>query len=281
MRLLILHALVPTIGSWAAPSGAGRAWSPPRAAAAMVLLEPERDAALAVPERTNRMLDSFLEIFDGHFDNYAQFRANEAEGLTPRHGGGHEHIHCVLRHVPLLGASEGDGANGVLASYYFNGDPTAVFRERLYAFEAVASDAQFGACVRMAIYKLRDPVTAQLRAAGGLSGYSADDVAFSVAADLSPSQRVEGADVYWRLCGERFEGRMRTESITVVSERTGDEIVVSDDVALWEEALWVNDRGHDAATGEYVYGNVHGVPYKMARVDEAHWTSTGAPPPSS
>ena len=281
MRPLILLALLPTIGSWAASGGAGRAWSPPRAAASMVLLDPERDAALAVPERANRMLDSFLENFDGHFDNYAQVAANEAAGLAPREGGGHEHIHCVLRHVPLLGASEGDGANGVLASYYFNGDPTAVFRERLYAFEAVASDAQFGACVRMAIYKLRDPVTAQLRAAGGLSGYSADDVAFSVAADLSPSQRVEGADVYWRLCGERFEGRMRTESITVVSERTGDEIVVSDDVALWEEALWVNDRGHDAATGEYVYGNVHGVPYKMARVDEAHWTSTGAPPPSS
>ena len=33
---------------------------------------------------------------------------------------------------------------------------------------------------------------------------------------------------------------------------------------------------NDATTGEYVYGNIHSVPYKMARVPAAHWTATGA-----
>ena len=71
---------------------------------------------------------------------------------------------------------------------------------------------------------------------------------------------------------------MRSESITIVSERSGSRIVVRDDVALWPDALWVNDRGHDAATGEYVYGNIHEVPYKLARVADEHWTATGATP---
>ena len=243
----------------------------------MILL-PEQDAAVAVPEHSTRLLDSFLEQFHGHFDNYAQFVANDAAGLTPRLGGGHEHIHCALRQVPVLGSE----ASYVLATYYFNGQPGAVFRERLYAFDAVADDEQFGACVRMSIYKLREPVAAQLRAAGGLSGYSADDVVFTAERDVAEEQRVQGADVFWRWCGERFEGEMRTESITIVSERDPDlEIVVRDDVALWTDALWVNDRGHDAVTGEYVYGNIHSVPYKMQRVSETHWTATGAPSPEA
>lgn len=271
--LMLLLLSLPALASWSAAPAAVTFAGRRAASALMILLEPERDAALHVPKRTSRLLDTFLEQFHGHFDNHAQIVANEAAGLAPREGGGHEHIHCVLRHVPVRGA---DGPH-VLATYYFNGRPEAVFRERLYAFDAVTADPQFGDCVRMAIYKLREPVTARLRAAGELEGYSADDVALTAECDLDDELLVPGADVYWRWCGERFEGEMRTDSITIVSERTGDEIVVRDDVALWEDALWVNDRGHDAASGDYVYGNIHGIPYKMARVQPDHWTATGKP----
>lgn len=208
-----------------------------------------------------------------------QVAANQAAGLMPRHGGGHEHIHCTLRPVPVL-YDKGCGAH-VLASYYFNGQPDAVFRERLYAFDVLPDDPDFGSCVRMSIYKLREPVAAQLRAAGGVTGYSADDVAFTATADLATELHVKDANVYWQQTEEGFAGRMRTESITIVSERSGREIVVRDDVRLGRDSLWVNDRGHDAATGEYVYGNIHGVPYKLSRVSDEHWTSTGAPPPES
>ena len=37
----------------------------------------------------------------------------------------------------------------------------------------------------------------------------------------------------------------------------------------------VNDRGQVAATGEMIYGNINGVPYKYSRVDGKHWTATG------
>jgi len=58
-------------------------------------------------------------------------------------------------------------------------------------------------------------------------------------------------------------------------------LTVRDDVALWKDALWVNDRGADTETGEHVYGNIHDVPYKMSRVDDSHWTVTGEPNPAS
>ena len=246
---------------------------PRTATPAMVLMDPDR--RVASPTAATRTLDTFLEHFNGHFDNHAQVTENEAAGLTPRHGGGHEHIHCALRPVELESSSSSSSskdANLVLATYYFNGQPEAVFRERLYKFDAIADDERFGTCLRMSIYKLRDEVTTRLRSAGGAGGASVDDIAFTPA-DLSDELHVPEADVFWRWCGERFEGEMRTESLTIVSERSGREIVVRDDVALWADALWVNDRGHDAETGEYVYGNIHNVPYKMRRVADDHWTS--------
>jgi len=225
------------------------------------------------------LLNSFMERFQGHFDNEAQVHANDAAGLAPRQGGGHEHIHCVLRKVSLTEPSSGDGHGSVvqsqahvLASYYFNGQPDAVFRERLYALEALPCDEQFERCVRMSIYKLRESTTARLRAGGGVGS---SDVSFFSADDLADTLQVRDADVFWRRVGDRFEGHMRTESIDVISERTGQLLRVRDDVALWADALWVNDRGSDAATGEYVYGNIHGVPYKMQRVANDHWTALG------
>lgn len=45
----------------------------------------------------------------------------------------------------------------------------------------------------------------------------------------------------------------------------GLEILVKDDLRVWREQLWVNDRGFDRA-GNFVYGNQRSVPYKMRRV---------------
>lgn len=45
----------------------------------------------------------------------------------------------------------------------------------------------------------------------------------------------------------------------------GLEILVKDDLRIWPDQLWVNDRGFDRA-GNFVYGNQRSVPYKMRRV---------------
>ena len=46
----------------------------------------------------------------------------------------------------------------------------------------------------------------------------------------------------------------------------GSMIRVVDELSLWEDDFWINDRGFDSDTGDFVYGNQRGVPYKMRRV---------------
>mmetsp|Transcript_10833 Transcript_10833/g.30439 ORF Transcript_10833/g.30439 Transcript_10833/m.30439 type:complete len:457 (-) Transcript_10833:368-1738(-) len=46
----------------------------------------------------------------------------------------------------------------------------------------------------------------------------------------------------------------------------GSMIRVVDELSLWEDDFWINDRGFDPDTGDFVYGNQRGVPYKMRRV---------------
>ena len=225
---------------------------------------------------TTAIMSRFTELFCGHFDNIAQVEADNQAGLTPREGGGHEHIHCHLQQLPMRTRTFAEAPTEyVLASYYFNGQPEKVFRERIYALQPLDTDGQFGRSIQMGIFRLRPATEAALREASG----DASRVDWS-AEDAVAALRIPDCDVYWRWLGERFEGHMRTESIVVRSPVLQRDIVVKDDVALWEggaggeDALWCNDRGADM-DGNYVYGNIFDVPYKMQRVGYEHWTVTG------
>jgi len=46
----------------------------------------------------------------------------------------------------------------------------------------------------------------------------------------------------------------------------GSLIRVVDELSLWSDDFWINDRGFDPDTGNFIYGNQKGVPYKMKRV---------------
>lgn len=225
--------------------------------------------APATPMATkSTMLDSFAGLFQGHFDNHAQTVENQAAGLTPREGGGHEHIHCHVQPLTLP-TCETQPAAFAIATYYFDGNPQHIFRQRLYQMQEVERDEQFGHCIQMSIYKLRTDVREKLRAAEG----DVDAIAWCQE-DVQEEQLIPGCDVFWRVTGDRYHGEMRTDSVVVESDFTGKPIVIRDDVSLWRDELWVNDRGADME-GNYLYGNVKGVPYKMVRVPDSHWTARG------
>ena len=206
-----------------------------------------------------QLLAPFLASFRGHFDNFAQVLEDRAADLAPRHGGGHEHIHCHVQPIEPLAAAEEDF---VLASYYFDNDPKKLFRERVYGMRELEADQQFGHCIQMRIFRLRASTEEALRGVG-----SAAAVDCWSAADVDTELLLPGCDVFWRPVGDRFEGRMRTESVVVESPTMGIPIVVRDDVTLGSDALWINDRGSDVA-GNYLYGNVRDVPYKLDRMPE-------------
>jgi len=209
------------------------------------------------------LLHRFQREFQGHFDNHAQHLAEFAAGITPRAGGGHEHIHCSVQPVQVTGVE-----HAVLATYYFNGNPQHTFRQRIYRLRELNADSQFGRCIQMEIFRLREEVAEKLRVHG-----SAVASELSIE-DFSPAYHIPGCDIFWRWCGERFEGHMRTDSVVVQSEVSNQDIIVKDHVALWDNALWVNDRGYDM-DGNYIYGNINDVPYKLQRVPVSHWTSGG------
>lgn len=275
LQLLVAGALAYSPGAPVGRAGAA-ASAPARFARVVAIATLERDLAAVQPTTMSR----FRRLFCGHFDNLAQVDADAAAGRAPREGGGHEHIHCHLQ--PLAMRQTRTFAEPVteyvLASYYFNGQPDRIFRERVYALTPLDDDRQFGRCVQMQILRLRPQTEAALRAAGGDASFVAWDPAHDADAEL----RIPDCDVFWRWLGERFEGEMRTESIVVHSPVLKQDIVVRDDVALWEgdaadgqgDALWCNDRGSDME-GKYVYGNIHNVPYKMQRVASDHWTARG------
>merc|ERR1711908_52245 len=80
--------------------------------------------------------------------------ADRAAGMRPREGGGHEHIHCHVQPLSLATRSTHPEALA-LATYYFDGQPDAIFRERLYSMCELQADPQYGRCIQMRIYQLR------------------------------------------------------------------------------------------------------------------------------
>lgn len=246
--------------------------------APLVGVEPE---TLETP-RGVTLMSRFTRLFRGHFDNIGQADADMVAGRGPP-GGGHEHIHCHLQPLQQLSRilpAGGEAKRYVLASYYADGQPEKLFRERIYALSSCSSDAQFGECIQMQIFRVREETVESLRAVAG----DASQVSWEPE-DVADALLIPDCNVYWQWLGERFEGKMRTESIVVHSPVLKRDIIVRDDVALWEgraggngDALWCNDRGTDM-DGSHIYGNIHDIPYQMQRVASEHWTATGSPRP--
>lgn len=292
-------------GAAGAADDAGRVGEQARSAAAEAAVEEFRrrrwDAALrhAMPYsptslalrgywymQAQRNRTQFLDLFCGEFDNYEQVAAQRAAGVLPREGGGHEHIHCSL--TPLAG-------DMLFARYYFNGDPSVVFRSRLY--KVLASDASDRGLLEMRIFRFYEETERRLKASNydiGALEWDDDDL----------YDWLQGCEVYWERYalaagdaddasaalgiepGPRFVGYMKGGGCELYSREISGRIRVMDDLLLTGSDLWVSDRGFDEA-GHFVYGNRRGLPYQMKRVDRragradpAWWTlSSSTPPP--
>eukprot|EP00549_Striatella_unipunctata_P025409 CAMPEP_0118701248 /NCGR_PEP_ID=MMETSP0800-20121206/17131_1 /TAXON_ID=210618 ORGANISM="Striatella unipunctata, Strain CCMP2910" /NCGR_SAMPLE_ID=MMETSP0800 /ASSEMBLY_ACC=CAM_ASM_000638 /LENGTH=175 /DNA_ID=CAMNT_0006602119 /DNA_START=410 /DNA_END=937 /DNA_ORIENTATION=- len=86
---------------------------------------------------------------------------------------------------------------------------------------------------------------------------SADPVQHAYAFEAPPT-RVEDAVHAVMVHGEAI-----VDSITMIP---GKPIRILDQLSLWEKDFWINDRGLDPVTGNFIYGNHRGIPYCMERV---------------
>jgi len=191
--------------------------------------------------------------FKGDFDNKIQVDEDLAASRAPREGGGHEHIHCKVLDVDL---AEEDSRHSLLAHYYFGDDPSRTFRMRLYTF-AAAQDPDGSMSVKMQIHYLSEERIAALKA--GTDPASIDW------RNQDVTHPIEDVDVTWRPRGDHFHGTLDKDSVTIFSPTMQAPIIIKDEVTLWADQLWVNDRGY-TADGKQIYGNFHGVPYKLNKV---------------
>ncbi len=251
------------------------------------------------------LLPKLLSDFQGDFDNYHQVYSDRQRGLLPRQGGGHEHFHATLIpiNIQILPDSlfpveteeiSEERCGAVIAAYYFDGMPSRIFRLRVYTlYWDENSDDEDG--VKMKLFTCDPSLEGKLRSK---SASALEDWGDIIEKHVSESkgdmtfQEMERCDILWTSKPdairhqylESFSPATKTletsepvHAIMVNDHEKGGVLLesqmmpgsyirVQDELSLWENELWINDRGHDADSGDMVYGNWDGVPYQMTRV---------------
>jgi hypothetical protein len=197
----------------------------------------------AVQEKDFR---TFLAWFEGEFDSNEQVAFADELGIPKE--AVPERIHSIFKRVDLPAFGE----HVFYVEQYLDGDPAKIYRQRLYSFSL--DDAE--QAIRLVIH-----IPADAKALVGAHRDPSKLAGLTPAAMRSPP----GCEVYWRRRGDAFIGSMKPGACRIVSQRSGKTIVVSDDLYLDEDEIWIHDRAVDEQGG-YVYGNKAGIPNKLRKV---------------
>jgi len=197
----------------------------------------------AVQEKDFRL---FLSWFEGEFDSNEQVAFADELGIPK--DAVPERIHSIFHKVDLPTFGE----HVFYVEQYLDGDPDNIYRQRLYSFSLDPEEQ----AIRLVIHIPPDPAA--------LAGAHRDPAKL---AGLTPAttRTMPGCDVFWRRRGDAFLGDMKPGACTFQSSRSGKTIVVSDDLYLDDDEIWIFDRAVDTE-GNHVYGNQAGIPNKLKKV---------------
>ncbi len=206
-------------------------WRPPSA----------RPATLKLSDDLALMMKYFAGEFDNYFQAWEQLETKAA-------GDKFNHIHSVF--APITAPAF--GPNAFYVKQYSDGDPSKIYRQRLYSF-GLNSQEQ---AIELKIYTPPDE-KAFLDAhkdPAKLNGLTPASMKYSA-----------GCDVYWKRDGENFKGYMKDGACKFFSQRSQKNIVITDTLLLTKDEIWINDQARDEAGG-YVFGNKENIPSKLKRV---------------
>ncbi len=197
----------------------------------------------AVQEKDFR---TFLSWFEGEFDSGEQVAFADELGIPK--DAVPERIHSIFKRVDLPAFGE----HVFYVEQYLDGDPSKIYRQRLYSFSLDPTEQ----AIKLVINIPDD--------AKALVGAHRDP---SKLAGLTPetARTLPGCDVFWQRRGDSFLGYMKPGACTFKSSRSGKTIVVSDDLYLDDDEIWIFDRAVDTE-GNHVYGNKAGIPNKLKKV---------------
>ena len=197
-----------------------------------------------------------LTWFPGRYDNDLQVYF-DGELNTPaenRNG----RIHSIFAPVTLPAF----GPNVFYVEQYSDGDPTKIYRQRIYRFSADYAEN----AIKLEIFA---PSPEQATAMDGAYGDA------SKLAALTPVNMTlyPGCEVYWKRQENQFHGYMKPRACRVASRRSGKTLVITDDLVLTDHSIWIADQAVDEA-GAYVYGNKAGISHKLNKARPfTCWTS--------
>lgn len=197
----------------------------------------------------NKILDRdmarMMRWFPGRYDNMEQVYFEEdldvAEDIR------HNRIHSIFTPVDL---PDFPGKTFYIEQYQ-NDNPEDVYRQRIYSF---TPDYKENA-VKLDIYIPKD--------ADAIRGAYAEP---SKLAGLTPSDFSlhPGCEVFWTPENENFHGYMKEGACRIKSKRSGKTLVISDDLQLSKESIWIKDQAEDA-DGNYVFGNKANIAHKLRK----------------
>ncbi len=188
----------------------------------------------------------FLEWFPGRYDNSLQVFWEP--DLDVPEDERHERIHSVFRPVELTAF----GDHVFYVEQFQDGDPSDVYRQRIYVFQADENED----AIRLRIHSPDD--TDAL-----VGAYRDPSLLEGLTPEAAPAR--EGCDVFWKRQANQFIGYMKEGACRFESRRLGKEIIISDDLVLTENEIWISDRA-ETVDGEYVFGNKAGVPHKLRKI---------------
>lgn len=196
----------------------------------------------------------FLDWFAGRYDNDLQVFW-EPDLKVPEDAR-HERIHSIFRPVELPAF----GDHVFYVEQYADGDPAKLFRQRIYVF--VQDDAERAVRLKIFTPKAPDKLAGAWRNAKLLEKLKPADTTYT-----------EGCDVFWRRQANQFLGSMKPGACRIASQRTGQDLVITDDLVLTADEIWISDRA-TTPDGAYVFGDKAGVPQKLKKARPFDcWTS--------
>jgi hypothetical protein len=274
-------AQAPSPGTFCTPMNRGT-WS---------LLTCPNEIKNADDMKCTMLRNRLLEWFQGDFDNYRQVVDDRKDGLLPREGGGHEHFHCTL--VPVTESSR-------LAAFFFDGNPERIFRFRYYELLLDPEDDSDdnNNSVEMKLNTLHPELEKLLKIHSNdplswprlFNEFEPTDAAeekvvllpkceISWSMDKDPelhsyaldipeeTSKIDGHDEDSNDLGGSLHAVMvHGEALVNSTIVPGMMIRILDQLSLYPEAFYINDRGFDPKSGSFIYGNQKGVPYRLERV---------------
>ena len=254
---------------------------------------------------TTNILDTLLLWFQGDFDNYRQVVLDRQAGLLPREYGGHEHIHCSLIPVTVtsrLAAFYFDGVPDAIFRFRFYQLQTSSTDGSTVDTILYTLSKELETKLRACTDVMRWPnifvqyVREQMDdATTRVTGTDDDDIVEwaiqSSLVTILPKCEVrwsrERDTIQHSYVNDMDQGNnnnnvmdphqinsglhaimVHGEALVDSQMIPGQKILIQDQLSLWDDQLWIHDRGYHPDTGAYIYGNQFGIPYRMQRVTD-------------